>query len=212
MIFLFILFILFLLSLYAFLHIIFKREFIDGFGLIMLIIMILAFVFVIFNIVVYDIRETNILKAQNIHMLPKDILEKNIAVKKEELNDIKEQIKKASDKNQFQVQIKNLNGISIYAMPMSANGTSFQGLGDIEKGGAEKLKLLESLIEKQREIANELIQAQKELSREEYYKRNAEIMVYENSIFDGIVVRWFSIKSNQSLNLIENRVYYPNEK
>ena len=161
-------------------------------------------------VLVFHVNETNILKAQNIHMLPKDILEKNIAVKKEELNDIKEQIKKASDKNQFQVQIKNLNGISIYSMPMSANGTSFQGLGDVERGGAEKLKLLENLIEKQKEIANELIQAQKELSREEYYKRNAEIMVYENSILDGILVRWFSIKSNQNLNLIENRVYYPN--
>ena len=161
-------------------------------------------------VLVFHVNETNILKAQNIHMLPKDILEKNIAVKKEELNDIKEQIKKASDKNQFQVQIKNLNGISIYSMPMSANGTSFQGLGDVERGGAEKLKLLENLIEKQKEIANELIQAEKELSREEYYKRNAEIMVYENSIFDGILVKWFSIKSNQNLNLIENRVYYPN--
>ena len=161
-------------------------------------------------VLVFHVNETNILKAQNIHMLPKDILEKNIAVKKEELNDIKEQIKKASDKNQFQVQIKNLNGISIYSMPMSANGTSFQGLGDVERGGAEKLKLLENLIKKQKEIANELIQAQKELSREEYYKRNAEIMVYENSILDGILVRWFSIKSNQNLNLIENRVYYPN--
>lgn len=161
-------------------------------------------------VLVFHVNETNKLKAQNIHMLPKDILEKNIAVKNAELNDIKEQIKKAGDKNQFQVQIKNLNGISIYSMPMSANGTSFQGLGDVERGGAEKLKLLENLIKKQKEIANELIQAQKELSREEYYKRNAEIMVYENSIFDGILVKWFSIKSNQNLNLIENRVYYPN--
>lgn len=165
-----------------------------------------------FLVLIGDVTKTNYLKAQNIHMLPKDILEKNIAVKNAELNDIKAQIKKAGDKNQFQVQIQNLNGISIYTMPMSANGTSFQGLGDIERGGAEKLKLLENLIEKQREIANELIQAQKELSREEYYKRNAEIMVYENSLFDGILVRWFSIKSNQNLNLIENRVYYPKEK
>ena len=185
----------------------------DGFLIYGLLSILFSFVFLIISIgtVFDDISKTNILKAQNINMLPQSALETIYQEKVLQLQTVQHQIQKAFDKNQYQITVKNLNGISIYAMPMSGNGINFQGLGDIERGGAEKLKLLETLIEKQNHIATELIDAKVKMFREDYYKRNAEIMVYENSFFDGFIVRKFSIQNTTPLNVVENKVYFPNK-
>ena len=128
------------------------------------------------------VEMTNSLKLQNINMIPMSVLEGIYYEKVIQLQKVQNRIEEAVNKNQFQVEIDNLNGFKMYQMPMSSAGTGFQWFGDIEKGGAKKLKLLESLIEKQNVIAEELIKAKIELSRPDYYKRNAEIMTFENSL------------------------------
>lgn len=158
----------------------------------------------------YSITATNTLKAQNINMMPTSALKAIYDEKVVQLEKVQAQIKEAFDKNKFQVEVKSLNGITLYSMPMSTNVVNATaGLGDIERGGAEKLKLLENLIDRQYSLAEELVESKRLLNREEYYTRNAEIMVLENSIFNGIIVKWLSIKNNSEMDIIENKVYFP---
>lgn len=177
-----------------------------------------AFFFFPFNIafiisvviVIISIHTTNTLKAQNINMIPKVALQAVYDEKVIQLEKVKAQIEEAFDKNKFQVEIKSLNGVSLYSMPMSTNiVNATAGLGDIERGGAEKLKLLENLISRQYSLAEELVESKRLLNREDYYARNIQIMVLENSIFDGVLVKWLSIKNNSEMDIIENKVYFP---
>jgi hypothetical protein len=172
---------------------------------------LLFWIFKACNIVVQDVERVNRLKAANINMIPTSALQDVYDLRMLELKKVQDQILKAFDKNKFQIRLQNLNGLSIYTSPLSSNVTSFQGLGDVERGGAEKLKLLHELIEKQYRLAESIIEAKKALYREEYYQNNASIMVYENSLFDGCLVRWFSIKNSSQLNIVQNSVYYPNK-
>ena len=185
-----------------------KWKLIDGeyddlsaFGFLFLIIFLISALLTIF--VIARVDGINSLKSQNINMIPTSVLEDIYNEKVIQLQKVQDKIQQSFDKNQFQVQINSLNGLQIYTMPMSGAGVGFQGLGDVEKGGAEKLKLLETLIEKQNIIAEELVKAKQDIARPDYYKRNAEIMTMENSIFDGWIIKWLSISNNVDSCIIQ---------
>jgi len=156
-----------------------------------------------------NIDKVNELKSLNVNMIPTAVIQRQIDFKKQKLDEVRSLIKQAFDKNKFQVDIRNIGAISVYAMPMSViNSTA--GLGDIERGGAEKLKLLQSLIVTQNRIANDLIASESQLIRVDFYDRQAKIMQLEYSIIDGFWVRHLSIKNSTENEIVMNRDIKPN--
>lgn len=171
---------------------------------------VLIFIFVIApttGMVINDINKVNTLKSQNINMIPQPELEKVYNIKMQELEKVQRLIQIAVDKNKFQIETETFNGLKLYTMPFST--ASLQGIGDVERGGAEKLKLLEALIDKQKGIANEVIAASQALIRPEFYERNTEILAMENSLYDGLLVKWFTIDNNSKINIVYNRDIRP---
>ena len=167
----------------------------------------------IFGIVgfIKDVDKVNKLKSENINMIPISLYNDVYKFKVEEFEKITAQIKVAIDKNKFQVEVKNLNGVQVHLLPMSSAVVNANaGLGDIERGGAEKLKLLEVLIDKQHAIANDLVATRLSLIQKEFWGRNAMIMQLEGSIFDGYWVRLLSIKNTSKPDIVMNNVYFPN--
>lgn len=151
--------------------------------------------FIVFCNFISTAHEVNRLKAINNNLLPIATLESDLEGKKAELNDVKKLIREASDKNKFQVTITQLSGTSVYAMPMSSTVVNTNaGLGDIERGGATKLKLLEHLIGVQMQIARDIVDSQDKLNRQEVLDRKAEIMAKEGNLLHGVLVRAFTIK------------------
>ena len=158
-----------------------------------------------------DVDKVNKLKSENINMIPISLYNDVYKFKVEEFEKITAQIKVAIDKNKFQVEVKNLNGVQVHLLPMSSAVVNANaGLGDIERGGAEKLKLLEALIDKQHAIASDLVATKLSLIQKEFWGRNAMIMQLEGSIFDGYWVRLLSIKNTSKPDIVMNNVYFPN--
>lgn len=173
-------------------------------------ILIIASIFGIIGLV-KDVDKVNKLKSENINMIPISLYNDVYRFKVEEFEKITAQIKVAIDKNKFQVEVKNLNGVQVHLLPMSSAVVNANaGLGDIERGGAEKLKLLETLIDKQHAIANDLVATKLSLIQKDFWGRNAIIMQLEGSIFDGYWVRLLSIKNTSKPDLVMNNVYFPN--
>ena len=167
----------------------------------------------IFGIVgfIKDVDKVNKLKSENINMIPISLYNDVYKFKVEEFEKITAQIEVAIDKNKFQVEVKNLNGVQVHLLPMSSAVVNANaGLGDIERGGAEKLKLLEALIDKQHAIASDLVATKLSLIQKEFWGRNAMIMQLEGSIFDGYWVRLLSIKNTSKPDIVMNNVYFPN--
>jgi hypothetical protein len=174
---------------------------------------IIGFMACIFGIggFIKHVDEVNKLKSENINMIPISLYNDVYKFKVEEFEKITAQIKLAIDKNKFQVEVKNLNGVQIHLLPMSSAVVNANaGLGDIERGGAEKLKLLEALIDKQHAISNDLVATKLSLIQKDFWGRNAMIMQLEGSIFDGYWVRLLSIKSTAKPDLVMNNPYFPN--
>ena len=158
-----------------------------------------------------DVDKVNKLKSENINMIPISLYNDVYKFKVEEFEKITAQIEVAIDKNKFQVEVKSLNGVQVHLLPMSSAVVNANaGLGDIERGGAEKLKLLEVLIDKQHAIANDLVATRLSLIQKEFWGRNAMIMQLEGSIFDGYWVRLLSIKNTSKQDIVMNKVYFPN--
>ncbi len=173
-------------------------------------ILVIASIFGIIGFV-KDVDKVNKLKSENINMIPISLYNDVYKFKVEEFEKITAQIKVAIDKNKFQVEVKNLNGVQVHLLPMSSAVVNANaGLGDIERGGAEKLKLLEALINKQHAIANDLVATRLSLIQKEFWGRNAMIMQLEGSIFDGYWVRLLSIKNTSKPDIVMNNVYFPN--
>jgi len=128
---------------------------------------------------------------------------------KKELSKTEALINKIADKYQVQVKVENLNGISIYTAPLSQNVTSFNGLGDIERGSGEKLKNLEVLIDKQNILAHELLEMANSQYGEEYYTKLQQLNALRYDLFSGVLVRWFGINPQTDLVLIKNKEIYP---
>ena len=158
-----------------------------------------------------DVDKVNKLKSENINMIPISLYNDVYKFKVKEFEKITAQIEVAIDKNKFQVEVKSLNGVQVHLLPMSSAVVNANaGLGDIERGGAEKLKLLEVLIDKQHAIANDLVATRLSLIQKEFWGRNAMIMQLEGSIFDGYWVRLLSIKNTSKQDIVMNKVYFPN--
>lgn len=173
----------------------------------------LGVIFCFFGIIgfIKHVDEVNGLKSENINMIPISLYNDVYKFKVEEFEKITAQIKVAIDKNKFQVEVKNLNGVQVHLLPMSSAVVNANaGLGDIERGGAEKLKLLEALIDKQHAIANDLVATRLSLIQKEFWGRNAMIMQLEGSVFDGYWVRLLSIKNTSKPDIVMNKVYFPN--
>ena len=158
-----------------------------------------------------DVDKVNKLKSENINMIPISLYNDVYKFKVKEFEKITAQIEVAIDKNKFQVEVKSLNGVQVHLLPMSSAVVNANaGLGDIERGGAEKLKLLEALIDKQHAIASDLVATKLSLIQKEFWGRNAMIMQLEGSIFDGYWVRLLSIKNTSKQDIVMNKVYFPN--
>jgi hypothetical protein len=158
-----------------------------------------------------DVQEYNKLTTQIIVMPPIEYDESRYTIVKNELDSVKSIIKDVLDKYQLQVEIKSLDGLSLYAMPMGVNTSSLQGLGDIERGGGEKLKNLENLIEKQNTIANRLIPlATAKFKYEEFYKNNQERIALKYNLFSGWIIRSFGMSEAQCKeSVLQNSNFKP---
>lgn len=106
-----------------------------------------------------------------------------------EIDDIMEQIlRKYLPQAVIQDVVKG--GLFNYSVGGTEN-SSFEGLGDIERGAGEKLANLNDLIEKKHQIAKELIKYKEESFTADTSKIEQELFVLKNSFFDGVVVSFF---------------------
>jgi len=164
---------------------------------------IIVFLFLIIIVISHDITKANELKAKIQIMEPVEI---NLAVlsrTKEEYKIITKLIKEAFDKYQIQATTIDFKGMTMFASPLAAN--SLNGVGDIERGSGEKLKNLEELINKQWELANKLIQLEKESYKPEFYELNQSLHILKNNVFSGLFVRNFMAKE---IDIVYNKTYY----
>ena len=159
--------------------------------------------------VILSINRYNKLITEITYMKPISINVAKYNNAKRELSKTEALINKVADKYQVQVKIENLNGISIYTAPLSQNVTSFNGLGDIERGNGEKLKNLETLIDKQNILAHELLEMANSQYGEEYYTKLQQLNALRYDLFCGVLVRWFGINPQTDLVLIKNKEVYP---
>ncbi len=173
---------------------------IDGEGDIVSIILASFFLFFNFLIFLHSIYFANETKASLATMLPDKAVEAKINTMKINLNNIQLLIKEAALKNKFQVNSVDLKGLKIMSSPMSYTGISLQGLGDIERGGAEKLRIFSQLIEEQYQYAEKIATLEFQLYRPEWYDLKKTLLQQENNIYTGLAVRLFSIDSD----VIEN--------
>lgn len=152
---------------------------------------------------IIDLNIANAVKSQIVLMKPLEKFREDIAINEKELAKVERLIEKAFDKNNPNVSVKMENGVKIYSFLGSSD------LGSAEAGNAEKQKLLMNYIEKQNEIADQLIYIKKLAYGDEYYKLQQEYATFANSIFDGWVIRLFSISENYKP--VSNQIYAPNE-
>ena len=165
-------------------------------------------IFLTIQFIIEDIQKYNNTYTEVKFMSPVaiDITKYNNA--KTELKKTENLIQNVVGKYKVQVEVKSLQGINIYSMPMSANTTSFQGLGDIERGSGEKLKNLEVLIEKQNQIANNIISLYNAQFKPEYYNNLQNLNALRYSWFSGWFVRWFGINEKDTI-VVQNQNIYP---
>ena len=175
---------------------------------------IFCFLFSIFIYFTYvlskNVQEANKLNAEIQFMPPHEINEEkyNLAVK--EYASINNIIQQVIDKYQPQVIIKDIakGGLFNYTVGGSAD-SSFEGLGDIEKGTGEKLANLNKLVDKKHEMAKELITLKGEVYQLRFNEANRRLYVLKNSFFDGLVVSFFvkeEIKPVPNKKLLSNGV------
>lgn len=150
-----------------------------------------------------DVYDANIIKTKIILMKPLEKYREDIAINEKELAKVERLIDKAFDKNNPNISVKMENNVKIYSFLGSSD------LGSAEAGNAEKQKLLMNYINKQNEIADRLIMVKKLAYGDEFYKLQQEYAVYENSFFDGLIVKWFSIK--EDYKPVKNQIYVPSD-
>lgn len=165
--------------------------------------------FTLYYLIIPSINKYNTLITEVAYMKPISINVAKYNNAKRELSKTEALINKVADKYQVQVKVENLNGISIYTAPLSQNVTSFNGLGDIERGSGEKLKNLEALIDKQNILAHELLEMANSQYGEEYYTKLQQLNALRYDLFSGVLVRWFGINPQTDLVLIKNKEIYP---
>lgn len=153
--------------------------------------------------IIKNFNKANAIKSQIILMKPLEKFREDIAINEKELAKVERLIEKAFDKNNPNVSVRMENGVKIYSFLGSSD------LGSAEAGNAEKQKLLMNYIEKQNKIADQLIYIKKLAYGDEYYKLQQEYATFANSIFDGWVIRLFSISENYKP--VNNQIYAPNE-
>ena len=154
-------------------------------------------------LLVRDIQRANKLKAEIEIMSPVTV---NLAILKRtelEYAVVTNLIKETFDKYQIQATTVDFKGMTMFASPLAGN--SLKGVGDIERGSGEKLKNLEQLINKQWELADKLIELEKESYKPEFYKLNQSLHVIKHNVFTGLFVRHFMAKK---INLVYNETYY----
>ena len=156
---------------------------------------IITFFAVVFAVVftyavAVDVRSANLIQAQIQLMQPSSIDEAKLKRAEMELKAVSSLIQEAFAKYQIQAKTEDFKNIKMYVMPLAGAGLNFNGLGDIEKGAGEKLKNLETLINKQWELAEKIIELQTLVYKPEFYSLNHELHALKYSVFDGVVVRW----------------------
>lgn len=150
-----------------------------------------------------SINRANTTKAQIILMKPLEQFRKDIAINEMELAKVERLIDRAVDKNNPNVKVNLEGGVRIYSFLGSSD------LGSAELGNAEKQKLLLNYIEKQNEIANKLIYVKKLAYGDHYYLLQQQYAAMSNSVFDGWIVRAFTISENYTP--VQNKEYFPME-
>jgi hypothetical protein len=142
-------------------------------------------------------------------MQPVAIDEARVVKAKAEFQVINKRIESFIKANKFQVEIADLKGLQIYVAPLSAGGISnFQGLGDIEKGGAEKLKLLKDMIDEQWKIAEKIIELEIAIYKPEFYQLNQELYAIKYGIGFGFLIRLLLPK--EPAKVIQNQIIFAN--
>lgn len=136
-------------------------------------------------------------------MKPLENYRQDIAITEIELMKVERLINKAFDKNNPNIKVNLEGDIKVYSLLGSSD------LGSAEAGNAKKQELLLKYIEKQNDLADRLIYIKKIAYGDEYYKLQQGYAVYVNSIFDGWIVRLFSI--SEDYKPIINKKYQPVE-
>lgn len=163
-----------------------------------------GFIFFLFMIlVIVNLIEANSIKAQIVLMKPLEKYRQDIAINEMELAKVERLIDRAVDKNTPNVSVNMKDNVKIYSFLGSSD------LGSAEAGNAKKQELLVKYIEKQNEIAEKLIYVKKMAYGDEYYKLQQQYATYCYSIFDGLIVRWFSLP--EDYKPISNQKYQPND-
>lgn len=168
----------------------------------------LVFAFFCIMSVCIDINQYNKKYNQIKFMQPASIDIEKYNNAKSQLKEVQLLIQDVADKYKMQIEIKSLQGINVYSLPMSANTTTFQGLGDVERASGEKLKNLERLIDKQQKLASELINLYNNQYKPEYYTNLQELNTLRYNIFSGWFVRLFGITDKDTI-VIQNQNVYP---
>lgn len=148
-----------------------------------------------------SINEANGIKARIVLMKPLAKYREDIAIAETELSKVERLIDRAFDKNNPNVQVSIKDGVKIYSFLGSVD------LGSAELGNAQKQKLLTGYIEKQNQIADRLIYIKKLAYGEEYYTLQQQYAARSNSIYDGWLVRLFSV--SEEYKPVVNKEYYP---
>jgi hypothetical protein len=154
-------------------------------------------VFCYFTFVVNKhINEASHLNAEILITSSIDVNKVKYETARKEYSSINHTIQEILDKYYPQVIIQDVakGGLFNYTVGGSSD-SSFEGLGDIEKGAGEKLANLNELVDKRHELAKELIaykEAIYKVEKEEYLQR---LYVLKNSFFDGVVITYFLKKS-----------------
>jgi len=160
----------------------------EQFGIITVLALIVAVGFTV--PVVASVMRANLIQAQIQLMQPSSLDEAKLKRAEMELKTVSSLIQETFAKYQIQAKTEDFKNIKMYAMPFAGAGLNFEGLGNIEKGAGEKLKNLETLIDKQWQLAEKIIELQALVYKPEFYSLNHELHALKYSVFDGVVVRW----------------------
>jgi hypothetical protein len=165
-------------------------------------------VFIVFCFIL-SYNDAITLKSKIELMQPVAIDEARVVKAKAEFQVINKRIESFIKANKFQVEIADLKGLQIYVAPLSAGGISnFQGLGDIEKGGAEKLKLLKDMIDEQWKIAEKIIELEMAIYKPEFYELNQKLYDIKYGITCGFLIRLLLPK--EPAKVIQNQIIFAN--